>query len=887
VAFFKGLLLLLTVRSSNNMDDSEMESDEEVAAGGDANPADAVMNDDDSGAHNAGGGHGGNHAGFGGGGGGDGPNHVVVALNGTELIARYGNRHPTMFELYGPWDEQDQMSLPTWKALKSMAKHWVRICAGVTGYAPWPLWQDRPHYGLGMLSSAFRPILNPTMDNLNLDFIDAIFRWVANNYEHPSILTRLKTWFNWHIKFEAHVYGLHLSDRFTITNSVGSVSRSTRRVARRFAIAGRDSGVDMQAFLDSRIEPQQKIALMMSGLNTDNVVLSRAKRLTRLNFCCIFCKAFQTMQRGVDYRESRFDMQLMQLVENVGPNGGTVSPHMITNHGKTNQMNRYEYRAFLRTRSPILDPAAWDGCMLLYRFCKMGEPFIDVDNKDSYQMRYMYCHVDDRFAMMDEIAMIRHWKSQYRQHEVICKKQTHQPRVQGQKELDSRGVREAQIARHAGHKSRGSAKSEKMLPSQEAYIDTPAIGAMVAAAGGDWEHPECHNPAWGMNPRSPDTQALLDRLINMVLPGLIPAYDRARVLFEQCNADWRLLKTRCLFMAKGFTAYLRHAVESAFLMLASRPVLYVDGRWQLQSNSPVLFEMTDNTNPDSVFSLQAFGSAEFDALKLQVQVRQNEERDGVLNLEPQVETVLVQRITQSLQPQLQGIRSQVESIRVGQDQLRADFLGKVDAFLEAERARNEEWREEMRQWQQNNGGAQIQPNLLPPALAPMAPQMLVQPQPQPAAAVTAAVAAAATAAVLAVVVPPATPGAYRSNTHFAQYCDGCPQFAFSENVDVNHSPQEYWVQFDVGRDGMVAFKRLERRWGTLWRKKIHPTWWGRRRSIYILVLYFKSTHPLEDFQSAIARATAIYDRGRSTNGHRNKIKSDEAIRAFFRANNVK
>lgn len=737
----------------------------------------------------------------------------------------------------------------TFRHFQSMWRRWHDFC--IDQQPPRPILQGGNHIGLGLFSSATHNVV-ARLESLDTVLIERFFTWLVNQPGTTSNLMRkAKTWMNAHARTEARHHGeFNVPHGFTV-GTVNGVTALMNGLVRRDAQAGRNEFVDMQAFLDVAITPEQKVAMMFSGLRPDHITLSRMHILSRFNFCAVFSKAFLMLKRGHDFRKMSYCMLLMRHMETVGPNGGSDNPHVITNEGKTNIVGNYEHSAFVRHCNPLQDAAAWDGIVLLQRYVKMGEPFFDILDYESWYNKRLYRPHQDRDGTLNAATMSKQWKAFYCAHGVICSKVTHQPRKQGQQELDAKGVPISDISRMTGHKQYKARSSEVISKTQQqSYMGTPSVRGCVAGGGGDKNHPESHNPGWGI--RNDTIRGLLDELVAATMPSIpaalitVQQYRSHLHGIEANNAPShaQLLEQR-LVTANGCMSYFKFAVESAFLMLAARPVLRVRGVWKLQVESPILYDLSDRENHHAMFSLPVFQSQAFAQLRVEVARSQQNEMNMAVHIEAHLQTVLTRQVTDNLEPRFSVLTQQMLAIQNQQ----ADMLHQQSAQYESLRRLIVDARAQ----------GQADPGIGVNANVPAAPPILAATAAQPVAVV--AVAAR------------------------ERYPNGAPIYSFRN--DSSQTLHEYWNVFEhgsgQGQGAVPSLRRLEKKYGTKWRPTpALRTFWSRRKPVFALILYFKIVHqpPAGTIEEAIAMALPVYESGQ-INGRRNIIRSGQTIRAWM------
>jgi hypothetical protein len=541
-------------------------------------------------------------------------------------------------------------------------------------------------------------------------------------------------------------------------------------------------------------------------------------------------RGFATMFRSFEMRQLRFTHCCVRWKDEIGHNGGSMNPHVVTNNGKANVNGHLEYTAFLRHVNALQDTAASDGCCFFQRFGRLFEDVPDFRQWRATKKLTLYRGHASRASPVSKSHMNGHWTEQFRAYDIVCGKLTHQPRVQGQQYLDNCGVDIIQITRIARHKQQGSSWERGLTPVQQrSYLLNPPIQAIVAAAGGNWRYPQCHDPAWGKV--TAEMQVLLDQLIDAIVPRLRQRYNEVHELFA-VTRSYNQRKENRLFMAKGAIHYIKFAMEHALLMLASRPVRKVNGQWTLQTQSPTYYHLSDNTNQNSFFSLAPFHGAAFQQLTALVAQAQNREVEMLTHLNMAAETVLGTTIRDTMQPLYHSVDQAFIGMRNEQAEFRNAMLQQQNAMAAQQAA----FIARADNFMGTHGNGNIQ--------MPLLPQRMLPPPPPPP--------------------PPENEDVLYGN-------------------DVPASLQEYWEQYDIGRAGRTPFKVRERLDGTAWRLPLHPQWWGRHRCMYALVLHFKSQS--RSTAEALELANPIYLSGQR-NGQPHQERSKAAINAYFRTHGV-
>jgi hypothetical protein len=198
------------------------------------------------------------------------------------------------------------------------------------------------------------------------------------------------------------------------------------------------------------------------------------------------------------------------------------------------------------------------------------------------------------------------------------------------------------------------AMTQPMHPKCSSYLTNPPIQALVAAAGGNWCFPECHNPGWANINAA--TQAVLDRLVVAVLHTLPGNYAHVCALYD-AHRTFEEKKQLQLFMSKGAISYLKFLVEKAFLMLAAKPLHKESGKWSLQVDSSVIYDLSDKLDCFSIFSHGVFQSPDFMQLKILVAAAQHHETQMLTYLPLATETALFTNLRHFLQHQYRAVEN--------------------------------------------------------------------------------------------------------------------------------------------------------------------------------------------------------------------------------------
>jgi hypothetical protein len=486
-------------------------------------------------------------------------------------------QHPSFADIYGEALGFHIVPANSFERIKSMWRHWLNFTQSI-GRRPL---QNPPYKGLGLFASPTFPQPISTENVYDNGIMGQFFEWLRVRGTTVDLVRRGITWANHHLKAEAAMYGFGRSPHNV--GEIRAVGIIMRQAAATAATRARDNGEDLQANLDMAISDEQREQLLLGVLRTDNVTLRQASVLNRLQFGAMLNRGFVTMFRAFEMRRLRFTHCSVRWMDPIGHNGGSMNPHVVTNDGKANVNGHLEYTAFACHVNALQDTAASDGCCFFQRFGRLYEEVPDFRNWRATSGLTVYrgharptCHVS-------KSHMETHWTQQFLAYDVVCSKLTHQPRVQGQQYLDNCGVSISQITRIARHKPNGATHERILTPVQQrSYLCNPPVQAVVAAAGGNWRYPQCHDPAWGKV--TAEMQVLLDQLIDEMVPRLRQRYHEVLNLFNNTRS-YNERRDGRLFNARGAISYIKFAMERALLMLASRPVRKINGQWTLQAQS--------------------------------------------------------------------------------------------------------------------------------------------------------------------------------------------------------------------------------------------------------------------------------------------------------------
>jgi hypothetical protein len=201
---------------------------------------------------------------------------------------------------------------------------------------------------------------------------------------------------------------------------------------------------------------------------------------------------------------------------------------------------------------------------------------------------------------------------------------------------------------------RGNDSAHASKVQQQSYLTNPPIQALVAATGGNWRYPECHNPGWANVNAA--TQAVLDRLVAAVLPTLPGNYVHVCALYD-AHRTFEEKKQLRLFTSKGAVFYLTFLVEKAFLMLSAKPLRKESGKWTLQVDSNVIYDLSDKRDRFSIFSHGVFQSPDSAQLRILVAAAQHCEMQMLTYLPLATETALFTNLCHFLQHQYRAVEN--------------------------------------------------------------------------------------------------------------------------------------------------------------------------------------------------------------------------------------
>jgi hypothetical protein len=523
--------------------------------------------------------------------------------------------------------------------------------------------------------------------------------------------------------------------------------------------------------LDISISDDQMHALLTSALRTEHPVLLGMHPLAKLQFCAIFTKAFVTLNRGGELRDLTFGMCFLRTLEAIGGSGGAECGHFVSNKAKKNQVGNFVYKAFACHVNPLQDVAAWDGLCFAQRFATEGEPFPSFTDWQSFNGRALYRSIRSHLQALSAATMHSQWRAIFDAHGVVCDKLTHQPRKQGQQFLDSFGVGPSQIGRMADHLPSNTNDRPGLTKVQhQSYLTTPPIEAVVVAAGGKRQFPECHHPGWANVNGA--TRALLTTLMNALNPLFRSTLDDIAQQSRNCPS-YQEKKARRLFAALGSIEYMNFALERALLMLASKPMKKVCGVWKLQVDSPVILDLCDRTNRNSIFSSQVFDSLEFEQLKVEVAQSQAMDDQNLTHMPGAQQAAIVQNVANIMIPHLARVENFLSEQR-GESAANSQRLNAVEAQLATLVGL-------VNLVISGGGGGIGGGNPVAPQVAPAAPNPPV---------------AAAPPVVQPLAPPVLAPAAQQAAARGAR------------SRDNNHSVREYWAAYTIGQPPIGPLKRV-------------------------------------------------------------------------------
>jgi hypothetical protein len=440
----------------------------------------------------------------------------------------------------------------------------------------------------------------------------------------------MKTFINHHLRHEARLWSevgkIPLcAPVSTFMAMIDSVKECATKVKKNQAELFRSSGKDFQANIDRIITDEEMVMVFLLALkaNDPRLPMNKVNPLGRLQFGATLAKAFQTMRCGEEFHYQIFGMRFLRVMPTIGPGGGTLCPHAITNKAKHNTVNRFEYTCWAPHVNPLFDAASWDGLCFLYWFSVQNEPWPNFFDWSDFSQRHSYVSMTDYKTRLPDKVMYKHWKEHFTACGIICDKVTHQPRRQNQQKLDARNVPLPALQRACGYRSGGTGDSQGQQANKDqtrSYLTTPSAGCVVECAGGDYTYTVAHNPLWAK--RTQRVTDILKVLCEMSIPILLITHTAVYTAYGQCASHKQRAEKR-LYMAKGAIEELKYSIEQGFLMLASRPRIYVKGKLRLDKQSPCIFDLCKNIRMGRLFNLPVFSDNAFQDLK--VAMREAEE----------------------------------------------------------------------------------------------------------------------------------------------------------------------------------------------------------------------------------------------------------------------
>lgn len=173
---------------------------------------------------------------------------------------------------------------------------------------------------------------------------------------------------------------------------------------------------------------------------------------------CSFLLSHMTLARGETMRE----LQLADIFCMEMPNEGSQKCTALVftqSQGKTNQFNRNEYGAAIRSTNPAVCSVGGLGLHLFWRYHVNNEKFPDFTSRETWYHEYLFKGKSQKdpnknvaITYEAELAAVN---KAFAANHVVSVRKTHAPRGSASHELSNRGGSDAEIAR-MGHWAAGA-----------------------------------------------------------------------------------------------------------------------------------------------------------------------------------------------------------------------------------------------------------------------------------------------------------------------------------------------------------------------------------------------------------------------------------------------
>lgn len=292
----------------------------------------------------------------------------------------------------------------------------------------------------------------------------------------------------------------------------------------------------------------------------------------------------------------------------LGPLPGTPVSMNLSNKSKHNQDGRCEHTGAAPHYDALRDTAAWLGVLWLFRFFVMKEPLPNFLNYKELFKIPTYRSFMDAGVEVGESSYGDFWWRFYTDAKVIVSKLTHQPRRDGQQQLDDAGQDSGKIARMAGQQT---VSAQQTRSQTEHYLTPPPVSCMAELGGGNPNNPRAYCPSWIIA-----QGLLLDELMALLVPELLDQQKQVHAGYNACGSQKERLDGRWC-SAKASIDSMIHDIRRALQMLASRPICPDTG--VLLADRPTFRSQFETGDLFQLFLLPAFKSPTF--VKFEEQMR--------------------------------------------------------------------------------------------------------------------------------------------------------------------------------------------------------------------------------------------------------------------------
>lgn len=562
-------------------------------------------------------------------------------------------------ELYGLRRDACGTGKGTEKGFSTSLKWWVLFCEHTKREKVY-----EHTFGLCLYSPSSFTSSTGNEQDYDRATIAAYFWFIFDNgAATPDLMTKTKQFINAHLRCEFRARCMeagHRAPRIARNAKIGDdieVQNIVLSVQKKKAAKSRAEYEDIQKDVNNRIS-EEETRFMLESIFDPKVLdgeVARMCPLYRIEFGCTFNASLQTLRRGEQSYKQKMVHRFTRIVRAIGPLPGTNCSFQVTNEAKHNRFGHLEYTGYGPHVDPIRDATGWHGVLWLYRLCIMNEKlpsFFDYANLfevPTYpKVQAGGNHDKDSYRGL--------WEPFYLDAKLNVGKVTHQPRVQGEQEMDEAGIDTGDISRFAAHASASVKQSRAQLQS---YLTNPPVPCMTHCSGGNHKNPRSHVAPYRI---SEVDEALLHQIPEV--HELLNERDRVHRRYYECSTTEEREKER-LHTAKGAIDSIIWEIWCAFLMFAARPVDPITQR--LQFDEPTLMEKFRLGTLKPIFDMPVFASAEFHCLKASVRQSQDLYYQAKIDLDAPVRNELHQVIREEISHPISMMQMQMYQFAVDQE----------------------------------------------------------------------------------------------------------------------------------------------------------------------------------------------------------------------------